>query len=462
MEQLVNQIKKIIGKQNSDKTDLKQRFQIGELLSENMLKRGEINKLSKKIEVYGGTTLYNMKRFYEVFKNYSALFEIAKTKEWSTLETVVKKDSKIEELSYYLNLKEDDKTIRQKIEGDYFNKTFLPEIENDNYKFELQRISIKNFKSLVDVVIDKPTHFKVFAGSNASGKSSIFEAIEFLLYSLQVPNKTLWEFFGGKESVINFNAQDRKQIDFEVKIELTNGVAFWVRYDGEKVTHSISPSEKFKQRFIDSFSRIFIDKHKRAVNKLKVPDKLWLDAENVSRILYEILKTEDIKQDINTWLSTFIPDFKNIEIKKDPFNGEYQLNIYENSYIRPFTGHLISDGTMAVISLLAIFYQSDNQQFICIEEPENGLNPKVLKEMLEFFKRINEKNGIYIWISTHSPFLVSLLTMPDELVTVQKEKGNTLIYQCKEGDFDSEMKADEAWLSNFLKNNDMRRGGIPW
>ncbi len=45
---------------------------------------------------------------------------------------------------------------------------------------KIKSLNIKNFKSLVDITIEEPNNFSVFAGPNASGKSNIFEAIEII------------------------------------------------------------------------------------------------------------------------------------------------------------------------------------------------------------------------------------------------------------------------------------------
>ena len=75
-------------------------------------------------------------------------------------------------------------------------------------------------------------------------------------------------------------------------------------------------------------------------------------------------------------------------------------------------------------------YQSDEPQFLCIEEPENGLHPKVIKQLVNFFRSACEEKGHYIWLNTHSQTLVSQLT-PDEIILVDKEDGETKIRQVK-------------------------------
>ena len=48
---------------------------------------------------------------------------------------------------------------------------------------EIKKIHIKNFKSLVDVELINPNAFSVFVGSNGAGKSNIFEALEYFIFT---------------------------------------------------------------------------------------------------------------------------------------------------------------------------------------------------------------------------------------------------------------------------------------
>jgi predicted ATPase len=59
-----------------------------------------------------------------------------------------------------------------------------------------------------------------------------------------------------------------------------------------------------------------------------------------------------------------------------------------------FTKELISDGTYNILALLTAVFQSDEPQFLCIEEPENGLTPDVIKEMVNFSEMLVKKKVI--------------------------------------------------------------------
>lgn len=207
-------------------------------------------------------------------------------------------------------------------------------------------------------------------------------------------------------------------------------------------------SQEYNQ-FIFHFSRIF----PYHLDRTNYKYYLRSDASNIDTILKKILLNDLKKEEILDWLRLFIPEFENIEIEKN-LRGRNELRVYDKYSPIAKSKALISDGTFNILAILTAVFQSDEPQFLCIEEPENGLNPRVIKELVGFFRNACEEKGHYIWLNTHSQTLVSELT-PDEIITVDKIKGETKIKQFKGEDFNG-LSMDEAWLTNTLG------GGLPW
>jgi predicted ATPase len=153
-------------------------------------------------------------------------------------------------------------------------------------------------------------------------------------------------------------------------------------------------------------------------------------------------------------LQFVIPEFKNIEIRQDKLTGEEKILIYEDFSSKPFSGNLISDGTQNSISLITALFQSNDPQFLLIEEPENGLNPKVIKEFVQVCRELTKEKGHTIWLATHSQSVVAEIK-PEEAILIYKEKGITNVKQFLDLNLHN-LKMDDAWLSNVLG------GGIPW
>ncbi len=110
-------------------------------------------------------------------------------------------------------------------------------------------------------------------------------------------------------------------------------------------------------------------------------------------------------------LKKVIPHFEHLRFIKDTATGKPHL---EMRYVhwRPNAGwqreDQFSDGTLRLIALLWTLMASDN--LILLEEPELSLHEKIVEQiprMLEAARRSRKKLGGQVFISTHSPTLLS-------------------------------------------------------
>jgi len=336
---------------------------------------------------------------------------------------------------------------------------------------KIRKLHIKNFKSITDLEIIEPNPFTVFVGPNGSGKSNIFEALEFFCSSLDVSTKL--KLFGGEKELKSFRNNDiHYQYFYSLETEKfdTNATGqYFSKKDLEENPHSLKIlsisnvstdgktelEEELIEIFNEGFSRVFVSNQK--IEKLPFSDssKLNLSTSNLEKVLKRILKDSLLKEEISDWLCLFIPGFERVEVISSELSGTDTLVIYEKGTDRPFTKNLLSDGTYNILALLTAVFQSDEPQFLCIEEPENGLNPKVIKELVGLFRYACEEKGHYIWLNTHSQSLVSQLEA-HEIILVNKKEGETKVKQLKKDLNLYGLPMDEAWLSNALG------GGLPW
>lgn len=325
----------------------------------------------------------------------------------------------------------------------------------------MKSLHIKNFKSIVDVTLNEPNPFTVFFGSNGSGKSNIFEALEFATFLYKDQDELVKNIF---DNVSNYNAEPNSKqtitVSFnEFSLNSFGVVSFLSSFRGDSRNEDDKDGLNFRElpdykQFVSNHSRIFVGN--LLVEKISISSssKLSLSCSNLEKVLKRILENASKKEEISEWLNLFLPEFSRIEVKKSEFSSNENLLLYQKNYNKPFTKDLISDGTYNIIALLTAVLQSDEPQFLCIEEPENGLNPMVVKELVNFFRDACEEKGHYIWLNTHSQTLVSQLK-EEEMIVVDKVNGETKIKQFKKGDFFG-MPADEALLTNSLG------GGLPW
>lgn len=319
----------------------------------------------------------------------------------------------------------------------------------------INKIHIDNYKSLVNTTIINPSAFSVFFGTNSAGKSNLFEALELLSFVIRKPNEAL-KFFGNFQELYTVQKLAEKEKKINIKIEIPNGFFnFDVLENQDQIKPNLSESKGVINKFFgDSFSRIFLGNEKNNKEIFKDDKKLTADGSNIVKVLGRLLKDPNTRDELVEWLQYIIPEFRSLEVKQNELTGEDFLIVFEENSSIPFTGNLISDGTKNSISLITSLYQSNEPQFLLIEEPENGLNPKVIKEFVQTCREFVEEKGHTIWLATHSQTLVSEIK-PEEAILVYKENGFSRIKQFQDVNL-YDLKMDEAWLSNVLG------GGIPW
>lgn len=334
---------------------------------------------------------------------------------------------------------------------------------------KIDKLEIKGFKSIGSIELIEPNPFTVFVGPNASGKSNIFEAIEIFQLFVGYGVFGALNLIGDFAEIFNENSWRKKKSqasDFFLLMrlgEITPQLA--ITADEEHIVrkshlddgyrNSLSELEVQHVNHYKNFTRVFVTAKE---GNVKFPrqdgSRLSSNAGNLEKVLSRLLKNEAIRDEIFEWLQLLIPGLDRIEIHSDSLTGLDTLLVYETGLSKPIRKHLISDGTYNIIALLTAIYQSDEPQFLCIEEPENGINPKVIRELVRLIRQKCEEKGHYIWLNTHSQTLVAELTT-DEIVLVDKVNGNTQVKQVKGVDLHG-LRMDEALFTNTLG------GGIPW
>lgn len=320
----------------------------------------------------------------------------------------------------------------------------------------INTLVIKNFKSIAELEIFNANPFSVFIGANASGKSNIIEALQFAHHSIRDQDYAV-KTFGGIPEINNFK-NPNALFQFEFRL---NDFEMILKKESE-FTDDIIKTQNFVSSlgqsdysfFLNAFTRLSLCSTKPPPVTYQDDKKLSNNANNLEKVLRRVLRREKVRNNINEWLQLLVQEFKSVEVLADDLTGANKIQVEEYYSPIAFSKKLISDGTFNIIAMLTAIYQSDEPQFLCIEEPENGLNPKVVKELVNFFREQCETNNHLIWVTTHSQTFVSCLRK-EEVIIVDKRQGETKIKQVHDTNL-YDLKLDEAWLSNVFG------GGIPW
>lgn len=113
-----------------------------------------------------------------------------------------------------------------------------------------------------------------------------------------------------------------------------------------------------------------------------------------------------------------VPGISNIETEDTP-DGRLLLKFRNDTFEDPFIDKYVSDGTIKMFAYLVLLYDPEPHPFLCIEEPENQLYPKLLYELAEEFRDYAQRGG-QVFVSTHSPDFLNA-TEVDEVFWLEKK-----------------------------------------
>ncbi|MBN2824712.1 MAG: AAA family ATPase [Campylobacterales bacterium] len=364
----------------------------------------------------------------------------------------------------------------------------------------IKSIRIKNFKSIIDVSIENITTFCVFAGSNGSGKSNIFEALEFIRDVVRSGANEAIKKHNGYENIHShkLKASNAKKFYAKLVVEINNDNYIYeleiknfdrlpslfetvikndqeiakksiqnnilineniqdIEYsENETILKLVSKEAKDLLEFLKSIERYQIDPIKaREADDFSASEVLDSSASNISTVLTNLEKNSTIMEEIMEAMQMIVPGLENVFIEKERLNNKSILVFKEENVWKRFPAGLISDGTIYALAMLTIIY-SNQKGIVLIEEPERGLNPKAISELIELFR--DKSNRVNIFINTHSESVVRV-TKANELFLVDKKDGKTEIKNAQKSfpNYDySKMSIDSMWMSNMFD------GGLPW
>lgn len=86
-----------------------------------------------------------------------------------------------------------------------------------------------------------------------------------------------------------------------------------------------------------------------------------------------------------------------------------------------------SDGTLLVLAYLTVLYMPQPPRALLIEEPENGVHPKRLQDVLKIVRELVEgQQHTQVIMTTHSPYVLDLFT-PSEVILCGKQLDGAVV-----------------------------------
>ncbi len=360
----------------------------------------------------------------------------------------------------------------------------------------LQRVNIKNYRSLKDVTVDLQ-QVNLLIGPNNSGKTNFLKAFEFLSTFINRHSFSLDYFLMSyfRMSVTKIKNRMNEPISFSFSIKLSDGkyglyileisganknnepiyrefagvsernlqimeiddirmflndlVDFGIVVNNAhrwKIFHDFGipvPDDKrfvlvlnqdkelevrgkswftndlieyVDEGFLFDFGNIFKDIiiYKPDTNRIAEPGKLGVeqfinaDASNLVSFLDNIRDIhpeiyERIKFDLNECLDEF-SDLRFIKVERDGVLYKKIGLIDKRKKI--FWAEELSEGTLYFLALLSIIHQPNPPKLLLLEEPEKGIHPRRIHEVMEYIFRLADEKKIQIVLTTHNTQLV--------------------------------------------------------
>jgi predicted ATPase len=88
-----------------------------------------------------------------------------------------------------------------------------------------------------------------------------------------------------------------------------------------------------------------------------------------------------------------------------------------------------SDGMLLVLAYIALLQRPQPPRVILVEEPENGIYPKRLREVLAMLRELVEKDGkTQVLLTTHSPYILDFVKPEEVTLCTRQEDGLVTVH----------------------------------
>jgi predicted ATPase len=363
----------------------------------------------------------------------------------------------------------------------------------------IDRINIKNFKSIKDSGDIKINSINILIGPNGVGKSNIINFFKLLnnIYKQRLKNFVALNgysdgilYFGRKKSKfiegnIVFKPQGKNvnnRYDFKL-VPQNQGKGFYFEKDAGGFNHFASGynenwdyidfggESKEESQLSDNSSirAIYLKEYFQEFNvfhfhdtsnnsSLKQPNKvndnryLKEDGSNLAAFLYKIKETNPKHfRLIEKTIQSVAPFFEKFDLKPDGLNTDFiELNWLEVNSDDYFNAHNLSDGTIRFIALATLLLQPILPKTIIIDEPELGLHPFAIQKLSALIKSASIKSQIII--STQSVNLVNQFDVND-LIVVNRNNNQTEFSRLEKEKLEEWLKEytlGDLWEKNLL------------
>lgn len=332
----------------------------------------------------------------------------------------------------------------------------------------LQSVRVRNFKAIIDSKVVKLGPLTAFIGNNGAGKSSLIEGLETYQSIVRDGLDVAMQRWLGIEHARHKGQETKERagklvnpIGFElalgesprkvrkIELEANNDPAANRMFIGKE---AIDQSGHFIDRNLkdiaqtyghgrsilsaplaefEDLSRHILDWQFLALSPermgMPVPQqrtgggvRLARNGSNIADYLLDLRRLDQNAFDgIVETMAFVLPYARDIQPSiTSEIERKAWLQLTEADFKVP--GWMLSTGTLRLLALLALLRHPSPPPLIVVEEIENGLDPRSIHLIVEEIRNAVHDGTTQIILTTHSPYLLDLLTL-EHLVLVERD-----------------------------------------
>jgi predicted ATPase len=337
----------------------------------------------------------------------------------------------------------------------------------------LQSVRVRNFKAIVDSKTVKLGALTVFIGHNGSGKSSLIEALEtyqtIVSHGLDVAMQRWMGIEHARHKALEAKERAGEAVNpiaFELAIgdsprkvsrfllEANNDPAANRMFisqehienlDGSVTKRDLAGAAQFfgMERSVLSapLNAFMLEAEKYVMGwqfltlqpermGFPVPQqrtgggiRLAKDGSNIADYLLDIRRLDQAAFDgIVETMAYVLPYARDLQPSvTSELQRKTYLQLTEADFKVP--GWMLSTGTLRMLALLALLRHPNPPPLIVVEEIENGLDPRSIHLIVEEIRNAVLSGVTQVIVTTHSPYLLDLLTLEHLVLVERDDKG---------------------------------------
>ena len=335
----------------------------------------------------------------------------------------------------------------------------------------LQSLRIRNFKAVVDSKSIKLGPLTAFIGNNGAGKSSLIEALETYQAIVRDGLDLAMQRWLGIEHVRNKSQEAKERmgqlvnpISFELALgesprkvrrlamtvnndpaanhmliaseRMTRLDGTWTERSPGGALQSYGPGRSMLPYALDedlvraadevlAWQFLTLSPERMGLpvpqQRTKGAVRLASDGSNVADFLLDLRRLDaNAFNGIVETMAFVLPYAKDIQptLTSSDIERKAWLQLSEDTFKVP--GWLLSTGTLRMLALLALLRHPSPPPLIVVEEIENGLDPRSIHLIVEEIRSAVLSGVTQVIVTTHSPYLLDLLTL-EHLVVVERD-----------------------------------------